>query len=222
MEDLTARFETVKKVKSWLASEHAKIQTHVLNLLNSSLAERSDSARTPTPPSLLRAIKLWYILPGLLHSFDGRVTRKEHYQALRRGDISSILPWLMEYTKAARTRNRGPTQEETQEDKFKRAAQACRHSGGVKDAARTLLAEQRSPGNDDTWERLKAKFPQEDPAAVEQAIADAIAEARAGEEDGSVLRWRPECEFDSKVLFDVISSRAPTLEQGTTGRGSPT
>ena len=67
---------------------------------------------------------------------------------------------------------------------FKRASQACRHSGGVKDAARALLAEQPSPGNDATWERLRAKFPDDDPAAVEQAVADAIAESRIGAEDG--------------------------------------
>ena len=76
----------------------------------------------------------------------------------------------MEYTKARRSRSREATQA-MPEDKYKRASQACRHSGGVKDAARVLLAEQASPGNEATWERLKAKFPDEDPAAGEQAIA---------------------------------------------------
>jgi len=55
----------------------------------------------------------------------------------------------------------------------------------VKDAARLLLAEQASPGNEATWERLRAKFPDEDPAAVEQAIAEAIMESRIDDEEGS-------------------------------------
>ena len=74
----------------------------------------------------------------------------------------------------------------------------------MKDAARALLAEQPSPGNDATWERLRAKFPDEDPAAVEQAIADDITECRIEEEEGSALRWRPEHEFDPQVLLTVI------------------
>ena len=71
---------------------------------------------------------------------------------------------------------------------------------------RALLAEQPSPGNDATWERLRAKFPDEDPAAVEQAVADAIAESRTDAKDGSAPRWRPEHEFDPRVLLDVIKS----------------
>ena len=40
---------------------------------------------------------------------------------------------------------------------------------------RALLAEPRSPGNEETWERLKAKFPDDDDSvAVEEAIAEAI------------------------------------------------
>lgn len=157
MDDVTFRIHTVKKIPPWLASEHARLQTHVLQLV---VKQPSESSRPPpatgTPPSTLRVIKLWYLLPGLLHSFDGRVTRKARYEALKRGDISSILPWLMEYTKARRPRSRGAAQEATPEDKYRRAPQACRHSVGVKDATRALLAEQPSPGNDATWERLRA------------------------------------------------------------------
>ena len=219
MEDLALRFQTVKKIKSWLASDHARLQTHVLNLVNKELSETSNlPSQSRTPLSLLRAIKLWYLLPALLHSFDGRITRKARYKALTRGDISSTLPWLMEYTKAASARSRGQEQEETEEDKFRRAGQACRHSGGVKDAARALLAEQRSPGNEETWERLKAKFPDEDPADVEQAIAEAITESNIEEEEGSDPRWRPEDEFDPKVLIEVINSRSSNSGAGNDGQ----
>lgn len=135
------------------------------------------------------------------------MTRKGRYEALKRGDISSLLSWLMEYTKARRPRSRGAATEATPEDKYKRASQACRHSGGVKDAARALLAEQPSPGNDATWEHLRAKFPDEDPASVEQAIADAIAESRIEDEEGGAPRWRPEYEFDPQVLIAVIEQK---------------
>lgn len=92
---------------------------------------------------------------------------------------------LIGHTKAAGARRRGPTREETQENRFKRAEKACRHSGRVKDAARALLAEQRSPGNDATWERLKAKYPDEDPGTVELAMAEAISESSRDGKEGS-------------------------------------
>ena len=90
----------------------------------------------------------------------------------------TLLPWLMEYARPRRPRSGGTTQKASIH-KFKRALQACRYSGRSKDAAaRALLAEQPSPGNDATWKRLRAKFPDEDPAAVEHAVADAITEIR--------------------------------------------
>lgn len=190
----------------------------MLQLVNRQLAESSgSSSQSQTPRSTLRAIRLWYLLPGLLHSFDGRVTRIERYKALKRGDISSLLPWLIDYTKAASARSRDEVPEETQEDKFKRAEQACCHSGGAKDAARALLAEPRSPGNDETWERLKTKFPHEDPAAVEQAVAEAIVESRIEEEEGTSARWRPDHEFDPQTLFAVINNRSSDSGAGNDG-----
>ena len=94
MDDLTLRIETVKKVQPQLASEHARLQTHVLQLVIKQLSESGGPPlATGTPPSILRAIKLWYLLPGLLHSFDGRVTRTGRYEALKREDIPSLLPW---------------------------------------------------------------------------------------------------------------------------------
>lgn len=107
--------------------------------------------------------------------------------------------------------------EETQEDQFKRAEQACRHSGGAKDAARALLAEPRPPGNDETWGRLEAKFPHEEPAAVEQHIAEAIAESRMEEEEGTATRWRSDHEFDPQTLIAVINNRSSNSGAGNDG-----
>lgn len=152
-------------------------------------------------------------------SFDKRVTDRDGVKNSGvAGSLASLLSWLMEYTKGRRPRSRGAVQEDTPDDKYKRASQACRHSGGVKDAARALLAEQPSPGNDATWERLRAKFPDEDPASVEQAIADAIAESRIEDEDGSAPRWRPEHEFDPQVLIAVIKNRSSNSGAGNDGQ----
>ena len=94
MEDLTCRIHSVKKIKPWLASKYARLQTHVIQMVTKQLSSESSgpSPTTGTPPSTLRVIKLWYLLPRLLHSFDGRVTRKGRYEALKRGDISSLCP----------------------------------------------------------------------------------------------------------------------------------
>ncbi|CAB1115519.1 unnamed protein product [Ectocarpus sp. CCAP 1310/34] len=219
MDALTFRFQTVKKVQPRYASDHARLQTHVLHLVNKQLAEGGGaSSATGTPLSTIRVITLWYLLPGILHSFDGRIARKKRHKSLKRGDISSALPWLIEYTKAASARSRGPAREDTPDDKFKRAAQACRHSGGVKDAARALFADQPSLGNDETWACLKAEFPHEDPVQVEQAVAEAIAASRTEEEGGSAPRWRPETEFAPQVLLQVINSRSSNSGAGNDGQ----
>ena len=122
----------------------------------------------------------------------------------------------MEHTKARRPRSREATQATT-EDKYKRASQACWHSGGVKDAAR-LLAEQASPGNEATWERLRAKSPDKDPAAVEQAIAEATMESCTQDKEGRISRWRPEHEFGSQALIDVIQGRSSNSGAGNDGQ----
>ena len=106
----------------------------------------------------------------------------------------------------------------TPEDKYRRASQACRHSGGVKDATRLLFAKQSSPGNEATWDCLRAKIPDEDPAAFEQAIAEAIMKSRTEGEQGGTSRWRHEYEFDSQVLIDIIQSRSSNSGAGNDGQ----
>ncbi len=60
MDDLTLRFQTVKKVQPRLASDHARIHTHVLQLVNKELAENSGPpSGTGTSSSTVRVIKLW-------------------------------------------------------------------------------------------------------------------------------------------------------------------
>ena len=150
LEQLQKRFITVARVQPRLATAHAKLLTHVLGLLNHALGEPRPNRHSETPSSLLRAIKLWYIVPVLLHSQDSRVKRRERFAYIERGDITLILPWLMEYTSRASTRLKGPTYEATDAVKYERASSACRHSGGVSAAARSFLAEPRAPGDEVT------------------------------------------------------------------------
>ncbi|CAN0472328.1 unnamed protein product, partial [Laminaria digitata] len=44
-----------------------------------------------TPNSLLRAIKLWYLMPALLHSPDDRIKRRQRFALVESGDIVLLL-----------------------------------------------------------------------------------------------------------------------------------
>ena len=101
------RFITVVKLKPNLATTHANLITHSLGLVNHVLGAHRPSGSTNTLNSLLRALKRWYILPALLHSQDGQMSRTERFKSAERGDLTTILPWLMEYTEGTATRLRG-------------------------------------------------------------------------------------------------------------------
>ena len=114
LEDLQQRFVTVVKVQPRLATAHAKLITHVLGLLNHALEEHHQPTQSEMPQSILRSIKLWYILPALLHSQDGRMKRRERFASAERGDLTLLLPWLVEYTGRTSTRQIGQASEETE------------------------------------------------------------------------------------------------------------
>ena len=67
LDDLGQRFETVKKMQQQLAGAHARLCVHVLGILNHAMGEHRPNRDSATPNSLLRAIKLWYFMPALLH-----------------------------------------------------------------------------------------------------------------------------------------------------------
>ena len=58
-----------------MAGAHARQSVHVLGILNHTMLEHRPNRDSATPNSLLRVIKLWYIMPALLHSPDGRTIR---------------------------------------------------------------------------------------------------------------------------------------------------
>ena len=141
---------------------------------------------------------MWYILPALLHSQDGRVTRRERFASVERGDITLLLPWLMGYTRRASARRSDLAHEATDEAKLKRASSACRHPGGVTVATRSLLTEPRAPGNEATWEHVIDKFPDEDQTSVSEEATAAVAASASDPEEESGPNWRPDEEFDPR------------------------
>ena len=78
-------FITVVKVKPNLATAHAKLITHSLRLVNHALGAHRPSESPNTPNSLLRALKLWYILPALLHCQDGWMSRTKRFKSSEEG-----------------------------------------------------------------------------------------------------------------------------------------
>ena len=64
LDDLQKRFATGKKVQPQLAGAHARISVHVLGIFNHPMGEHRPNQDSATPNSLLRVIKLWYIMPG--------------------------------------------------------------------------------------------------------------------------------------------------------------
>ena len=83
---------------------------------------------------------------------------------------------------------------------------------GVKVAARNILVEPRSAGNEKTWNTLVAKFPPDDHAAVSTAAAAAAVAAvlarRTEVEDGNAPLWRLVDKYASEVISGVINSRS--------------
>ena len=123
----------------------------------------------------------------------------------------------MEYISRTSTRHRGPTYETTDAAKYERASSACHHSGGVSVAARSLLAAPRAPGDEVTWERVTARFPVKDRASDSESAAAVVAASSTEPENWSVPNSRPEEEFDSQVILDIINSRNALSGAGSDG-----
>lgn len=92
LNDLQVRFITFVNVQPKPATSHAKLITHSLGLGNHALGAHRPSGIPNTPNSPLRALKLWYIIPALLHSQDGRKSRTTRFKSAERGDLTRILP----------------------------------------------------------------------------------------------------------------------------------
>ena len=127
----------------------------------------------------------------------------------------------MAFTRGRVSRQRDAAQEASEEEKLERASSPFSHAARVKFAAGNLLTGPRSAGNEDTWNRLVAKFPSEDHAAVSTTVADAVlASATEGKYINAPL-WRPDDEYASEVPFDVISTHSALSCPGNNGQRFP-
>ena len=79
----------------------------------------------------------------------------------------------------------------------------------------TKSAQQR--GNEATWERVKAKFLDEDHSSISEAAAAAVAASASDSEEGNGPKWRPEGEFDPQITLEVINSRNALSGAGSDG-----
>ena len=111
VEALGQRLATGKKVQPQLAGAHARLSVHVLGVLNHAMGEHQPNRDSTTPNSLLRAIKLWYPMPALLYSPDGRIKRRQRFALAKSVGIVLLLPWLMAYTKQGDSSQRDAAQE---------------------------------------------------------------------------------------------------------------
>ena len=61
-------------------------------------------------------IELWYLMPALLHSPEGRIKKRQIFALVDSGDIVLLLLWLMTFTRGEDSRQRDTAQEASEED----------------------------------------------------------------------------------------------------------
>ena len=84
LDDLQQRFATGKKVQPQLAGAHARLCVHVLGMLHhAAMGGHRPNRDSETPNSLLRVIKLWYIMPALQHFGNFGIGLQYRYPTLR-------------------------------------------------------------------------------------------------------------------------------------------
>ena len=93
----------------------------------------------------------------------------------------------MAYSRPGDVRKRDAAQEASDEAILASASSACRHVGGIQVAARSLLTEPRSAGNEETWATLMAELRPEDHAAVFAAAAATVLASATEVEEGNYL-----------------------------------
>ena len=131
-----ATFRNRKPVQPQLAGAHARLRVHALGIFNHAMGKHRPNRDSATPNSLLQALKLWYLMPALLHLPDGRTNRRQRFALVESGDTMHLLSWLIAYTRREGLRQRDAAQEASKDAKLERASAACRHVGGAKVEAR--------------------------------------------------------------------------------------
>ena len=142
------------------------------------------------------------------------MTRTARLKSAERGDLTTVLPWLMEYTQGTTTRLQGPAHKTTDAAMFERAALACQHQGGITVTACGLLGGPRAPGDEATWVIVKTKFPEEDQNLRSGSSGGSWGASVTEPEEVSGPTWRPLGEFNPQVAFEVIYSRNQEQSDG--------
>ena len=137
---------------------------------------------------------MWHLTPALLYSPDGRIKKRQRFALVESGVILLLLLWLVAFTRGRDSRSRDAALVASEEAKLERASSACHHTGGVKVAARNLLAEPRSEGNEEAYNTLVSKFPSEDHAVASAAAVAAVLASATEVEDRKAPPWRPDDE----------------------------
>ena len=124
--------------------------------------------------NLERATKLLHITPSLPQSSDGRCSWQERYNECTRGDLASLIDWLVVFA----GRSGQKAREDTPEARQIRASKLAHQRGGITNAASALISLPAASRDSRTLATLRGKHPTEDPAAI--VTGKAQAERRAG------------------------------------------
>ena len=115
------------------------------------------------------AVLLRHLLPGLLLSLDGRITRKRRFELVAALDITQLVAWLLAY---ASGRPLHAAAARSDKDLRARAAMLIKQPGGLHKASQELSSKEApAPHNAETLEALRAKHPDEAREAIEAAAA---------------------------------------------------
>lgn len=86
------RLATGKKVHPQLVGAQTRLGVHMLVILNHATGEHRPNRDSVTPIYLVRAIKLFYLMPALLYSPSGRIKRRQWLELVKSGDRNLLLP----------------------------------------------------------------------------------------------------------------------------------
>lgn len=154
LDHLQQHFVTENKVQPQLAGAHGCLSARGFSIICHALGEYRPNRDLATPKFFPRAIKLWHIISALLHSPEGRIKRRQRFTLMDSGDMVTLLPCLIVYTRREDTRPPDASQKASDG----RAPLACRPVAGANAAARTLPEILHSAGNEGAWITLVVKF----------------------------------------------------------------
>lgn len=138
----------------------------MLDIRNHAKGELLPNRASATLNSLLRAIKVWYIVPALFKEPNGRIKRRQRFMLTESGEYSPRAPVSDGVNEERGFEAAGCRPRRFGEMSSRTGAVSVSHSGGVRTAARTVLEDSCSGGNEGTWAMMEVKLPSEDHIAV--------------------------------------------------------